>query len=296
LQVIPSVASDYLVNLDKKTQTSSIDMKLLYLFVLAFGPIFVLAELNAYEILMFFDMYRVDYEKDNSNFKVAKGCKDCNFEDFVIHIDRLGMASNLDGRFGDLMNPSLDDVEGWEQRDDLVYDAKKLLGGLWRDEDTKSRPGHAIVIERLVDYMSSLRSSGDSERLSRIVTGMQAAQLSRRSLQAKAMLDYINGRLSKARVGSAKTQSISWQGGDFDEFDAIATIEGVQTTKRGVMRTEIVAIAKSINNNDLESSLKRDIGMGSGRSIQKREFGEGLAIMALQRGIDSLSMPARKKC
>jgi hypothetical protein len=125
---------------------------------------------------------------------------------------------------------------------------------------------------------------------------MQAAQLSRRSLQAKAMLDYINGRLSKARVGSAKTQSISWQGGDFDEFDAIATIEGVQSTKRGVMRAEIVAIAKSINNNDLESSLKRDIGMGSGRSIQKREFGEGLAIMALQRGIDSLSMPARKKC
>ena len=62
------------------------------------------------------------------------------------------------------------------------------------------------------------------------------------------------------------------------------------------MRTEIVAIAKSINNNNLESSLKRDIGMGSGRSIQKREFGEGLAIMALQRGIDSLSMPARKKC
>jgi hypothetical protein len=271
-------------------------MKLVYLLALAFGPVFILAELNAYEILMFYDMYRVDYEKDNTNFKVAKGCNDCNFEKFVIHIDRLGFTTGVDGRFGDLMNPSLDDVEGWEGRNDLVYDAKKLLGGLWRDEDTKARPGHAIVIERLVGHMSSLRSSGDSDRLSRIVIGMQAAQLSRRSGQAKAMLDYINTRLSKNRVGSAKTQSISWTGGTFDEFDSMATIEGVQTTKRGAMRTEIIAIAKSINNNNLESSFKRDIGMRSSHSLQKREFGEGLAIMALQRGIDSLSLPARGKC
>ncbi|KAH7400547.1 hypothetical protein DE146DRAFT_781054 [Phaeosphaeria sp. MPI-PUGE-AT-0046c] len=272
-------------------------MKLLVcLLALAFGPVSVLAELNAYEILMFYDMYRVDYGKDNTNFKIAKGCEDCNFEDFAIHIDRLGITSEVNGRFSDLKNPTLDEVEGWDGRNELVYDAKKLLGGLWRDEDTKSRPGHAIVIERLVNHMSSLRSSGDSDRLSRIVTGMQAAQLSRRSMQAKAMIDYINGRLSKSRLGSAKTQSISWTGGTFDEFDSMATLEGVQTTKRGAMRTELVAIAKSINNNKLESSSKRDVGIGSGRSLQKREFGEGLAIMALQRGIDTLSMPARKNC
>ena len=95
-------------------------------------------------------------------------CKDCNFEKFVIYIDRLGLTSNVDGLFPDLMNPTLDDVEGWEGRNDLVYDAKKLLGGLWRDEDTASRPGHAVVIERLVGHMSSLRASGDSERLSRM--------------------------------------------------------------------------------------------------------------------------------
>jgi hypothetical protein len=292
----PEFASDHLVILGEKELTSIVSMRLTYLLALAFGPVSILAELNAYEILVFYDMYRVDYEKDNTNFKIAKGCKDCNFEKFVIHIDRLGLTLGVDGRFSDLMNPTLDDVEGWEGRDDLVYDAKKLLGGLWRDEDAKARPGHAIVIERLVGHMSSLRSSGDSDRLSRIVTAMQTAQLSRRSLQAKAMIDYINGRLKNNRVGSAKTQSISWTGGTFDEFDSMATIEGVQTTKRGAMRSEIIAIAKSINDNKLESSLKRDLGMGSSRSLQKREFGEGLAIMALQRGIDSLSMPARKKC
>jgi hypothetical protein len=227
----PRFASDHRLVLEEKELTSTANMKLLHLLALAFGPILVLAELNAYEILMFYDMYRVDYEKDNTNFKVAKGCDNCNFEKFVIHIDRLGLTTGVDGRFGDLLNPTLDDVENWEGRNDLVYDAKKLLGGLWRDEDTKTRPGHAVVIERLVGHMTSLRSSGDSDRLSRIVTGMQAAQLSRRSGQAKAMIDYINTRLSKNRVGSAKTQSIYWTGGTFDEFDSMATIEGVQTTK-----------------------------------------------------------------
>lgn len=268
-------------------------MRLTFVLALAFSPAPILASLNAYEILMFFDMYRADYDKSATDVKIAKGCKDCNFEEFVLHIDRLNLLSSVEGRIADQMNPEIDEIEGWETSDSLVYDAKKLLGGLWRDEDGSSRPGHPTVIERLVDRMAKVREGGDPSRLGKITEAMEYAHYSRRSAQAKDMLSFINGRLSKERLGSAKTQTIDFIGGGFEEFDSVATIESVQKTKRSAMRNEIVAIAKDINSGNVDTNSKRNL---EASHLQKRAFGDGMAVMSLQRGLDSLRMPARKKC
>ncbi|KAF9876153.1 hypothetical protein CkaCkLH20_06599 [Colletotrichum karsti] len=269
-------------------------MRLPTFLLLALAPLPLLAELNAYEILMFFDMYRSDYDQSGSDCKIAKACKDCNFEEFVLHIDRLKTLTGVSGRISDMMNPDIGEIEGWGERDDLVYDAKKLLGGLWRDEDDDARPGHPTVIERLVDRMTVLRETAEPSRLGKITTAMEYAHYSRRRAQADDMVTFVNGRLSSKRLGTSKTQTISFLGGQFDEFDSQATIESVQKTKRGAMRDEIVAIARDINSGSVSSTSKRDLrGLSH---LSKRDFGEGMAVMSLQRGLDTLRMPARKKC
>ncbi|WQF85631.1 hypothetical protein CDEST_10645 [Colletotrichum destructivum] len=272
-------------------------MRLPTFLLLALAPLPLLADLNAYEILMFFDMYRSDYDQNGSDCKIAKGCKDCDFEGFILHIDRLKTLSGVSGRISDMMNPGLSEIEEWRERNDLVYDAKKLLGGLWRDGDDSARPGHPTVIERLVDRMTVLRETAEPSRLGKITAAMEYAHYSRRRAQADDMVTFINGRLSSKRLGSSKTQTISFLGGQFAEFDSQATIESVQLTKRGAMRDEIVAIARDINSGSVSSisaSKRRDLeGL---HQLSKREFGDGMVVMSLQRGLDTLKMPARKKC
>ncbi|KAL0935698.1 uncharacterized protein CTRU02_210289 [Colletotrichum truncatum] len=270
-------------------------MKLHLYLALGLAPVPILANLNAYEILMFYDMYRSDYEKDSSSVKIAKGCKDCDFEQFVIHIDRLNIFSDIDGGFVDPKNPGLDEIEGWGDSDELVYDAKKLLGGLWRDEDNSSRPGHPTVIERLVDRMTELRKDGDPARLEQITGAMEYAHYSRRSSQAKDLLAYVDGRLSKERLGKGKTRSVGYFGGVFDEFDSTATIESVQQTKRAAMRKEIVAIGRDINSGSVSTSSNSKRSLANNQLL-KRAFGDGMTVMSLQRGLDTLRMPSRRKC
>ncbi|KAJ3467836.1 hypothetical protein MRS44_005400 [Fusarium solani] len=274
-------------------------MKAHALLVLALAPMPLLAELNAYEILMFYDMYRSDYEQNGANCKIAKGCKDCDFEQFILHLDRLNIVDSVSGHFSDLKNPTMDEIGGWETGEEYVYDAKRLLGGLWRSEDTESRPGHPTVIERLVDRMSEVRKDGEPSRLAQITEAMEVAHLSRRSSQANDLLSFVDGRLTSARLGKAKTHSIPFfQGGEFEEFDSVATIESVQRTKRTAMLKEIVAIAKDINSGDVSSSSLKKRGLDWERENQlvQRAFGEGMTVMSLQRGLDTMRMPGRRKC
>ncbi|KAM0335265.1 hypothetical protein ACHAQA_000309 [Verticillium albo-atrum] len=267
---------------------------LLASLLLALAPLPLLAELNAYEMLMFYDMYRSDYDQNGKDCKIAKSCKDCNFEKFILHIDRLGSLSGVSGRFANLENPSLDEIEGWGDRDDFVYDAKMLLGGLWRDEDSNARPGHPTVIERLVDRMSVLRETAEPARLGVITGAMEYAHYSRRMAQADDLTQYVGDRLTSKRLGKAATQTISFQGGQFEEFDSTKTVENVQKTKQNAMRDELKAIARDMNSGSVTLS-KREVD-GEMRLFKRDFFGEGMAVMSLQRGLDTLRMPARRKC
>ncbi|KAH8178370.1 hypothetical protein LIA77_03452 [Sarocladium implicatum] len=270
-------------------------MKLFAFLIVALAPLPLMAELNGYEILMFFDMYRSDYEQNGSKSRIANGCNDCGLSQFLRHIDRFNTFNPDSVNMDNTKDPEVGDVLDWELNADFVYDAKKLLGRLWRDQDNKSRPGHPTVIERLVDRLEEMRQSGDPARLEHILDSMEWAHLSRRKSQSKEMLEYIRDRLVRARLTQPKTKSISFIQGNFDEFDSEATIRSVQLTKRSALRKELVDIAKEINSGSLsKSGTKRDLDVRN--QLKKRDAGDDMAIASLQRGIDGLKMPPRKKC
>ncbi|KAM0325564.1 hypothetical protein ACHAQA_007551 [Verticillium albo-atrum] len=274
-------------------------MKFTSLLLMGFAPLPILAlDVNAYEILMFYDMYRADHEQNGSKRQIAKACDDCDFQEFVVHLDRLNAATNFQASFADIKSPHADEILDWEHAGTFVYDAKKLLGGLWRDEDSSSRPGHPTVIERLVDRTNQIRLTAEPGRMDRLVETMEIASLSRRKAQAKDLINFVDGRLKAERLGNVKTQSIGFfEGGEFDEFDSSATIESVQRTKKAAMRKEIISIAKDINS----GNVKRKRGISDSQfeaesTIVKRAFGDSMAVMSLQRGLDSFRQPVRRKC
>ncbi|PGH16180.1 hypothetical protein AJ79_01947 [Helicocarpus griseus UAMH5409] len=140
--------------------------------------------------------------------------------------------------------------------------------------------------------MTVLRETAEPNRLGQITTAMEYAHYSRRRAQAEDMVTFINGRLSSKRLGASKTQTISFLRGQFDEFDSQATTESVQQTKRGAMRGEIVAIARDINSSSVSTTSKRDLkGLNH---ISKWDFGDGMAVISLQRGLGHIEDSLRK--
>ncbi|KAH6656190.1 hypothetical protein F5X68DRAFT_280039 [Plectosphaerella plurivora] len=270
-------------------------MRLFSLLLLAVAPLPLLAiDVNATKILMFFNIYRADYEQNGSKCQIAKACDDYDFEQFILYIDRLNSISELYAQVDDLFNPDLSEIGDWESASEFVYDAKKLLRGLWQDGDAKTRPGHITVIERLVDRTTEVRLSAEPARIEQITEAIAFTSLSRRKAQAKDLISHISGRLNSARLGEVKTQTISfYQSGAFDEIDSLATIKSVQRTKKAAMRKEIVAIARDINGGNVKRAL---IGRDSENPFVKRALSGGMAVMSLQRGLDSFRQPARRKC
>ncbi|OHW90923.1 hypothetical protein CSPAE12_10464 [Colletotrichum incanum] len=104
------------------------------------------------------------------------------------------------------------------------------------------------------------------------------------------------GRLSRKRLGSSKTQTTSFLGNQFAEFYSQATNDSVQKTKWGATRDEIVAIARDINSGSVFTTTSKRRDPGGSHSFSKRDFGDGMAVMSSQRGLDTLKMPARKEC
>ncbi|KAF4980847.1 hypothetical protein FZEAL_3245 [Fusarium zealandicum] len=270
-------------------------MKIQSLLFLGLAPLPLLAQLNAYEILMFYDMYRSDYDTFGEKAMIARGCKDCEFDQFIEHIDRMGSVSTKFGAITGMKDPDLEDIIGWDSAETFIYDPKKLLGGLWTMTDSSgSRMGHPTVVERLVDRMSEVRREAEPARMESILEIMEISHLSRRKSQAKDLLSFVNSRLSSARLGTAKTQSIPFfQEGEFDEFDSTATIESVQRTKRPTMRETIVDLAKDINSGSVS---KRSVHWEGEGVLVKRAFGDGMIVMSLQRGLDALRIPVKRKC
>lgn len=262
-------------------------MRVFYLaWLAALCPVQILASLNAFEMLMFYEMYRADWEKNGRSAQIGKTCEDCDFEEFIAFIDRLNQGGSIGSDIMDPMNPEIYEIDSWDDGEFFVYDGQKLLGGLWTPSDDDSRPGHPSIIERLAERTQALREDGDPARLGKITAAMEAAHYRRRHAQAEELIFFVNDRLRSSRTGEVKKRRVHYTGGEFEEIDSLATIEAQSRTRRPAIRRELAAFVQELHESD-EPRL---------RLAKRAVLGGGLSVMSLQRSMNTLREPRKGNC